>query len=334
MHKFVPLFFSLALVSLLPVASAHHGFASHYDPNTVIRIEGTVKQFDFINPHGFLYIDSVDEAGEAVVFRCDLMAKTQLIRRGADESLFPIGDSIVVEGFPARREPNVCEFGTGYFADGSSFTMRSPESAKTQFAEIETPIVSADTDIPILGTWIRASLYDGSGTRPTGMDSITEAGEAAVAEFDPIADDPVVHCKGASPVRNWGAPGLATSIKQEGDTIIIHHESMDVTRTVHMNLTEHPADLPYSEMGHSIGRFEDDTLIIDTAAFDSGVIVRSALRTDQMTMVERLSVQPESGDLQISWVVHEPVYYSEPITGGQLLKRTDQEFGAYECNPE
>ena len=43
---------SLTGLSALTVASsatAHHGFAAHFDPNRLIRIEGTIKQFDFIN---------------------------------------------------------------------------------------------------------------------------------------------------------------------------------------------------------------------------------------------------------------------------------------------
>ena len=69
----------LMLLALSSAAFAHHGFAAHYDPDRVIRIEGTVKRFDFINPHGLLFIDSVNEAGEPVVYKCDLQAAVQLV---------------------------------------------------------------------------------------------------------------------------------------------------------------------------------------------------------------------------------------------------------------
>jgi len=48
----------LIVAASLPTADAHHGFAVHYDPNRYITIEGTVRQFDFVNPHAVLYIDS------------------------------------------------------------------------------------------------------------------------------------------------------------------------------------------------------------------------------------------------------------------------------------
>lgn len=316
-------------------ATAHHGFAAHFDPNQLIRIEGTIKQFDFINPHGFLHIDSVNEAGEPVVYVCDLQARTQLARRGADQTLFTVGEPIIVEGFPARRDPYGCEFGTGYFADGSSYTMRSTDEARTQFAENQEIPFTPGTGRSIFGTWIRPGMFgdaSGSGTR-TGEDSITPAGEAARGAFDPIEDNPVVHCEPGSPVRSWGPPGLATSIRQMDGEILIYHESMDVTRTVHMNMDAHPTDIEPSDMGHSIGRFEGGTLIIDTAGFSAGVLRGSTLHTNQMTMVERLSIQEDTGRLLISWIVDEPIYYSELLTGSQQLQSTDKEIIRYDCIP-
>jgi hypothetical protein len=113
MRRLLPLVVSLILASFAPMAGAHHGFAAHYYPDKIIRIEGTVKKFVFINPHSVLHIDSVNEAGDPVVYVCDLQARSQLIRLGADESLFTVGEPIVVEGFAARRDPLRCEFGTG-----------------------------------------------------------------------------------------------------------------------------------------------------------------------------------------------------------------------------
>tara|TARA_Y100000590_G_scaffold442220_1_gene570037 strand:- start:1428 stop:2456 length:1029 start_codon:yes stop_codon:yes gene_type:complete len=315
---------------------AHHGFAAHFDPNQLITIEGTIKQFDFINPHGFLYIDSINDEGQPIVYVCDLQAKTQLVRRGVDETLFKVGDPIIVEGFQARRNPYGCEFGTGYFADGSSYTMRSTTEARTQFAENQEIPMMPGTSRSIFGTWIRPGMFgdaSGRGER-TGENSITAAGKAAQEIFDPIADNPVVHCQPGSPVRSWGPPGLATSISRVGSDIHIYHESMDVTRIIYMNMSSHPAHIEPTDMGHSIGRFENGTLIIDTAGFSPGVLVGSILNTDEMIMTERLSIQENTGRLLISWVVNDPTYYSKPLTGSQQLQSTTKEIIRYDCIPE
>lgn len=325
----------LAMLTASSGANAHHGFAAHFDPGRLIRIEGTIKQFDFINPHGLLYIDSVNDVGEPIVYICDLQARTQLARRGVDQTLFTVGEPIVVEGFPARRDPYGCEFGTGYFTDGSSYTMRSTDEARTQFAENQEIPFTPGTNRSIFGTWIRPGMFgDASGRgSSTGENSITPAGKAAQDAFDPIADNPVVHCEAGSPVRSWGPPGLATSIRQVGSEVLIYHESMDVTRIIHMDTDAHPADIEPSDMGHSIGRFEDGTLIINTASFSEGVLRGSTLNTDQMTMVEKLSIEKNTGRLLISWVVNEPIYYSDRLTGSQQLQSTDQEIIRYDCIP-
>jgi len=336
MKNSLTLFLALMFVSFIPAASAHHGFSAHFDPDKVVRIEGTVKRFDFRNPHGYLYIDTIDNAGEPVVWVCDLQSRSQLIRKGANETLFTAGESIVVEGFAARRDPHRCEFGVGYFADGSSFVMRSIDEASTQFADNEAEALPEGTARTIFGTWIRPGLSDeasGRG-RVTGNDSITAAGETAVAAFDPVTDQPSIHCKPGSPVRSWSPPGLATSIRQEGGKVIIYHESMDVTRTVHLDRREHPSDIPRSEMGHSIGRFDDDDLIIDTAVFSAGVLVRSILHSDQMVLHERLSITEDTDRLLIEWTMIDPTYYVEPVTGSQALHSTNRELIQYDCVPE
>jgi len=333
MNKLPTTLAGLASLAFSPIASSHHGFPAHFDPDRLITIEGTVQRFDLVNPHGFLYIDSVDDAGEPVVYVCELPGRTQLARMGVDHTLFTVGETIVVEGFPARRDPLGCDFGVGYFADGSSHTIRSTENARTQFGGNREIPFTPGSSRSIFGTWIKAGA-SGRGPR-TGEDSITPAGIAARDAFDPIADNPSLRCEATSPSESWTPPGLATSIRQVGNEILIYHESYDVTRTVHMNMDEYPADIEPSKMGHSIGRLENGTLIIDTAGFSAGVVRvgGSTLHTDQMTMVERLSIQEDTGRLLVSWVVNEPIYYSEPLTGSQILQSTDQEATSYDCIP-
>lgn len=337
MLRLLTVAFGLILATVTPLAGAHHGFAAHFDPDQPIRIEGSVKQFDFINPHGFLHIDSVNDAGEPVVYVCDLQARTQLARRGVDETLFTVGEPIIVEGYQARRDPYGCEFGKGTFADGSSFTMRSTDEARTQFAANLAPPLAPGASRSVFGDWIRPGMFGDasgrSGRISGGEDSITAAGQAASDAFDPIAGNPAIQCKAGSPINSWGNPGLATTIRQVNNEIFIYHESMDVTRAVQMNRSEHPADIEPSDMGHSIGRWEDGVLIIDTEKFTAGVLAGSTLHSDQMTLEERLSITPDKSRLLISWTANDPEYYAEPLTGSQELQPTNQEIIRYECIP-
>src|SRR5690606_40403140 len=58
----------MAGAAAAPVALAHHGFGT-FVMDEDIEITGTVTGLDFVNPHSSLYLDVVDESGEAVAMR-------------------------------------------------------------------------------------------------------------------------------------------------------------------------------------------------------------------------------------------------------------------------
>lgn len=259
-----------------------------------------------------------------------------MTRLGVDAAFFRIGSPMVIECFQAWKDPHRCEFGVGYLADGRSVTMRTLDKAESVFAPDLALDAGGSYDRTIFGSWIRAGMQgNASGTGPTtGQESITAAGKAALASYDPLADNPVLNCQGGSPVRNWGAPGLATAIVRKGGDIIIQHETMDIRRTIHMDLKSHPAGLSPTEMGHSIGHFEGETLVVDTANFTAGVLTGDILKSERMTLQERISLNRENGRLLVSWVVNDPIYYAQPIRGSQQLQRTGKKLLPYRCVPE
>lgn len=323
------------LLACAPPALPHHGFTPHFNPAKIIRIEGTVKKVAFINPHGSLQIDTVDKSGKHVVYVCDLQARNQMLRLGVTPETFSVGDPIVVEGFEAWTDPHHCEFGVAHLANGRSLTLRSLDKAETVWAKDLALPASGNANQTIFGNWIRAGLVgDASGTGPTsGEASITAAGKAALAAYDPLTDNPVVHCRGGSPVRNWGAPGLTTAIVWSGRDILIQHETMDIRRTIHMDVPARPAGIKPSEMGYSIGHFEGDTLVVDTANFTPGVLTGEIMKSGQLRLQERISINRDNGRLLIAWQAHDPAYYAQPIRGSQLLQRTGKPLLKYGCVP-
>ena len=111
-----------------------------------------------------------------------------------------------------------------------------------------------------------------------------------------------------------------------------------VVRTIHMD-AKHPADVQPSLHGHSIGRWEGDTLVIDTIAFEpnpSGIALNVPSSPGKHT-VERLTLTADRLRLRYEITVEDPVYLSGPATLAQQWDhRPDLEFsqnvGA--CDPE
>ena len=100
-------FLSILGITLIPlVSNAHHGAGAHFDLETEIQIEGVLTDFQLVNPHGFVYFDGLNAAGELEPWRCEM--GTNLRRQASEETLLP-GGLVLVTGNPARREDNLCK---------------------------------------------------------------------------------------------------------------------------------------------------------------------------------------------------------------------------------
>jgi hypothetical protein len=64
-------------------------------------------------------------------------------------------------------------------------------------------------------------------------------------------------------VFDWTFAGPVNRITQNKDPIVIEYRQFGLERTVYMNLKDHPAAVKPSRAGHSIGRWEGDTLVVD-----------------------------------------------------------------------
>ncbi len=308
-------------------AAAHHGFGAHYDADQYVTIQGVVTDFEFVNPHSFVYIETIDDAGDTVVRWCEMQARTHMQRKGITAQSFAVGDQIEVGGFQARRDPLGCEFAVGELADGSILTLRS-RAGQSQYS---APVVAADSGV--FGMWYRKS-FPGAGSETNPKDVLTSAGAAAHEHYDVLTENPILTCSPVSPVRAWSQPGTPTEIRREGDNVIIHHEFMDVVRVIHINTDEFPEDAPRTEIGYSIGRFEGGDLLIETGRFSAASIRAGNLHTEDFHFSERLTIDPDNADLVLTWTATDPRYYSEPLVGSRIMTRTDLTMGRYDCVPE
>lgn len=327
--------FVLGLLALLSESlMAHHGFAQYFDRNTQVRIEGTVHAVSMRNPHTHIEIAVANDAGGADIWSCETQAKTILARKGIRENKFVIGEEIVVTGSQARQDPHGCEVGAIYFADGSSITLRTPEGrAVIAVAEAVEQSVQRDS---IYGRWVRNN-FAGQTQEPGSLDLLNEAGLAASAEYNSYQDDPSLHCQPSTAIRIWIAPGNPSEIRREGDQIVMQHEFMDTTRVIYLNPETAPAEIEPSDTGFAIGRFEGDTLIVETSHFSAGVLIshtgpgrEGVVHSDELTLTERYSIN-ERGELEFRWEATDPPYLNGVMRGGVTLSPTELPPGEYNC---
>jgi len=317
---------------------AHHSFAPHFDANKPVDIQGTVISYEARNPHSYLHVAAVDENGKTQEYVCESHGVTQLSRNGITPQLFKPGSRIRVAGSLSRHSPLMCFFTSVELADGRKLSVDGPRDAPRPAAQ------AARKDI--FGVWLLAPIPNRSTSGPQPMmQQLTPAGEIAVAAYDPFRDDPTFRCDPVAIRRVWGAPGTPLEILHQGKDIVLRHEWMDVRRVVHMDMKSHPADAKRTSLGHSIGHWDGDTLVIETANYAPGVLnqyveepgkpTRGLLHSAALTSVERIHLDAARQRLVVEIDLADPDFFKQPFPRATMeYGPSDLTLQPFNCSPE
>lgn len=92
-------------------------------------------------------------------------------------------------------------------------------------------------------------------------------------------------------------------------------------RIIYMDGRPHPNDLDPTYTGHSIGRWEGDTLMVDTIGFNerSWIEAEGLPHTDQLHLIERFT-RTDFNTLKYEVTVDDPAAYTKTWTGGFFLR--------------
>ncbi len=96
---------------------AHHSFAM-FDNSKMSHVTGTVKEFEYINPHSWLHVTVPDAGGKAVTWSFEMGSVAQLVRDGWNRESVKVGDQMTVDFHPLRDGSNGGQFRTLTFAGG------------------------------------------------------------------------------------------------------------------------------------------------------------------------------------------------------------------------
>jgi hypothetical protein len=161
--------------------------------------------------------------------------------------------------------------------------------------------------------------------RPPSM-PLTDAGWAAIEDLDfSSGDNPRLRCAPTNILFDWYFEEDVNRIVQTGDEIRMYYGSMGIERTIHLDQTGHPADIEPSLSGHSIGRWQDDVLIVDTIGFLPGILNADGRvpHSDQLHVVERFTLDPETNALRRDYVAEDPLYFEGQFTGSDTMLVAD-----------
>jgi hypothetical protein len=169
-----------------------------------------------------------------------------------------------------------------------------------------------------------------TGPRLYGGTELTEAGEKAAADFK-REDNPRFRCQTTSIIFDWTFDGPVDRITQNKDTIVVEYGQFGLKRTIYTNLKDHPANMKLSRAGHSIGHWEGDTLVVDTAGFLPGFLNTPVRNSDKLHVIERFTLDPNKMALTRSYAAEDPVYLKGKYTGSDTIFVADAPYDPGKC---
>lgn len=124
----LPLLAGIALMTAFAgSAAAHHSFSVEFDAKKPLSIEGKVIRFEWVNPHSWIHVESVDPATKKrVVWRVEGGAPSALLRRGWNRNSLPAGTRILIQGFASHDGDNRASAAEITFPDGRQLSLGNP----------------------------------------------------------------------------------------------------------------------------------------------------------------------------------------------------------------
>jgi hypothetical protein len=354
------------LAGIAAPALGHHSFGE-FQMNVPLNLSGTMTKMHLINPHSYMEIEVVGANGRKALMRCEMRAATLIKRSGWSAEMFKVGSRVEIEGHPHRTDANACYIET--FKIGDAPKMNRNDQIQTKAIDTsKRPLRLADGQPNISGDWAVEQLVltvppsGGNGSmipkslskdfaagkitlqqvqatqppRPTVV--YTAEGKKAADAFNRLSpkDNPWFACKPTSFIRDWTADWPINRFEQK--TLANGQKVIDITyglynfdRRIHVGMAKHPERIKPGYAGHSIGRWEGNTLVVDTVGFAAGVLSPPTRSSEQMHIVERFTFDPGNFSLRRDYSVTDPVYLAAPYESHDIMYLSDVPFQKQPC---
>ena len=327
---------AFALAAALPPAAAlaHHSRAA-YDMTQEIVLEGTVADLQWKNPHIFMTIAAERSGSAPSSVEVEVTSISEAHALGLPKEALAPGSRVVVRAHPGRRTPVTTAVGlevkTG---EGTVYPLNVDAKLAIRARAVEARSLA--------GNWA-PTLESFSAVRGTiGSWPLTDAGRAAAAAARNRAAASGVTalgiCEPFPPPILSIFPDLRT-IELNDDTVTLRFEGavgVPMQRIVHLNERAHPANVAPSLMGHSIGRWDGDTLVIDTVGFSAHDVGGFFFPTGpNKHLVERLTLTAARTQLTYVLTLEDPDMLVGPASYTATWDhRPDLKFSGEACDPD
>ena len=333
-----------AVALLVPFSGwAHHSPAGRYDTASIMEVEGEITAVHWRSPHVEFTLDAVDATRGHVTWKLEAAAPSTLVRSGLSLDTIAVGDQVRAAGWPPATDRAEMFLQNVLLPSGEELLLwvtapsRWSDQQANDFAFWRrTEGDPSRPELGILRVW-SSSLALAPLFRLSGADvddyPLTAEGRAGVRRFALEGGNPAIRgCvpKGMPLIMEQPYP---MEFRMDGDDLVLHMEEYDVRRRIHMDREEPWAGVEPSPLGHSVGRWERDTLVVVTTRLDWPWLTQSGVPlSEEAILVERFTPVADGARLDYELTVTDPVNFTEPVVRGkQWLYFPDQEVRPYEC---
>lgn len=140
--------------------------------------------------------------------------------------------------------------------------------------------------------------------------------------LDPADDPSFLRCEPWGLTRQIVAPHHI-EIHQYADRVELRYAEWDARRTVWLDGRTRPRDAPATNLGFSVGRYDDDVLVVETTGVAANRARWLAMHSDQLKVVERFRRSGER--LELVATLEDPWSLAEPVVMRRIWAWTPHE---------
>jgi hypothetical protein len=234
-------------------------------------------------------------------------------------------DVVITAGQTVRLDIHITDYQLGTLGDGREFRidLLSPHPAPSGPVP-RTPDGKPD----FTGVWYAQRTVDPGKAEPLPW------AEKIIQErvANNSKDAPGAHCLPRG-ITAAGALFPYELVQTPARLVMIFEDDIPSHRTVYLDGRGHPKDPNPNWMGHSIGHWEGDTLVVDTIGFNdkSWLDAQGRPHTEKLHVIERIR-RPNLGHLEIEFTLDDPGAYAKPWIVRRVADLdTQDEIGEYVC---
>jgi hypothetical protein len=352
---------ALGFSVLLGAAWAQRAPSAAYDNSRKMSLKGVVTRIDWVTPSAFFTVNIQDANGTISNWAVEFGNPLDLEKDGWKRTALSIGDVVSVDGIPARDTRRqvlatsvvLAKTGAKLFTAKPKVAAKSKSQPAPRWPDGHVRLGPPPGKKGYWGPPSSTVLVDSTaGNIPMNRDgllnNILDADK--VAPFQPWAkatyeyrqrtlfkDDPYNRCMPPGGVRHFQSPQGFQFIEQPevGRVLILLGGGDRNWRIVYTDgrPVGNKEDLVLAYYGTSVGKWEGDTLVVDTVGFNEKFWFSNGglPHTESLHLTERFT-RTDLNTLRYQVTVDDPKTYTRPWTGGWTIQWVaDEEIQEYFC---